>query len=103
MPRSSWSTPTGPGSRGGKCHDPEWRKEYYRRWRLNHPEYRERHKLRMRQYRARLRGEDPEMLTRLTTGRLPDLVAPCTCSCGCKAEIVLTCGLCRDELHEDAA
>ena len=38
--------PTGPGSRGGKWHDPEWRKEYYRLWRKAHPEYRERERQR---------------------------------------------------------
>lgn len=41
MKRSSRSIATGPGSRGGQWHDPEFRKAYFRRWRLEHPEYRE--------------------------------------------------------------
>lgn len=45
-PRSSRNTPTGPGSRGGRWHDPEFRKAYWRQWRAEHPEYRERERQR---------------------------------------------------------
>jgi hypothetical protein len=38
--------PIGLGSRGGKWHDPVFRRAYYRRWRKNHPEYRERERQR---------------------------------------------------------
>lgn len=46
MPRSSRSVPTGPGSRGGHWHEPEYRAAYFRRWRREHPEYVEREKRR---------------------------------------------------------
>lgn len=48
--RSSRSTPTGPGSRGGRWHDPEFRRDYQRAWRRAHPDYE-----RERQPRKRLR------------------------------------------------
>ena len=35
---SSQNIPTGPGSRGGMYHDPDWRRAYYRAWRRAHPE-----------------------------------------------------------------
>lgn len=38
--------PVGPGSRGGRWHDPEYRRAYFRAWRAEHPEYRERDNLR---------------------------------------------------------
>lgn len=41
-PRSSRSLPTGPGSRGGTSGTAA----YYRLWRLQHPEYRERERRR---------------------------------------------------------
>ena len=34
--------PINPGSRGGRWHDPDFRRAYYRQWRADHPEYRER-------------------------------------------------------------
>lgn len=40
--RSSRSVPTGPGSRGGRSHLPE----YWRDWRRRHPEYRQREQTR---------------------------------------------------------
>jgi hypothetical protein len=33
--------PVGPGSRGGHWHDPAYRAAYFRRWRTEHPQYRE--------------------------------------------------------------
>lgn len=45
--RSSRSTSTGPGSRGGQWHDPAFRAAYWRKWRREHPEYRERERRRM--------------------------------------------------------
>jgi hypothetical protein len=41
-PSSPRNEPTGPGSRGGHWHDPEYRRAYWRAWRAAHPEYRER-------------------------------------------------------------
>ena len=103
MDRSSRSTPTGPGSRGGRWHEPEWRREYHRRWRLTHPEYREREAFRRFRERAIKRGEDPGMSTRLTFGRLPILAAPCSCeSCRCTNEVpIVACGMCLSGLHEE--
>jgi len=97
--RSSRSIPTGPGSRGGRWHEREFRREYHRRWRANHPEYREREALRRARERARLRGEDADTMTRLTRGTLPILVARCACECGCTVEIVRRCEMCQDGLH----
>ena len=37
--RSSRSTATGPGSRGGHWGDPTFRSAYFKRWRAEHPEY----------------------------------------------------------------
>jgi len=34
--------PTGPGSRGGQWHNPEYRRSYYRRWKHSRPDYQER-------------------------------------------------------------
>jgi hypothetical protein len=38
--------PVGPGSRGGHWHEPAYRSLYFKRWRLEHPEYRERERRR---------------------------------------------------------
>jgi hypothetical protein len=38
--------PVGPGSRGGQWHEPEFRRAYWRKWRAEHPEYRDREKQR---------------------------------------------------------
>lgn len=43
---SARNTPTGPGSRGGQWHDPAFRAAYFARWRVDHPEYRERERRR---------------------------------------------------------
>jgi hypothetical protein len=61
--RSSRSTATGPGSRGGRYHDPEYRREYDRAWRAAHPGYRDREALRRARERARERGEDAVEIT----------------------------------------
>lgn len=69
MKRSARSTPTGAGSRGGRWgkHPPA---EYWRQWRANHPEYRERESLRRREARRaaqliRDRREVEELVSRL--------------------------------------
>lgn len=49
--RSSRSIPTGPGSRGGTSHTPA----YWRAWRRNHPDYRERERTRSIRRRLLLR------------------------------------------------
>ena len=38
--------PVGPGSRGGRFHEPAYRAEYYRAWRAANPAYRERERRR---------------------------------------------------------
>jgi hypothetical protein len=38
--------PVGPGSRGGHWHEPAFRAAYFRRWRQEHPDYREDERLR---------------------------------------------------------
>jgi len=105
LERSSRSIPTGEGSRGGMWHDAEFRRLYHRRWRAAHPDYREREALRQARNRATQRGEDPALVTASPAiePRLPVLVAACSCECGCQAEMVLECGMCRAELHEMTA
>lgn len=102
--RSSYSTPTGPGSRGGRWHDPEWRRAYHRAWRRAHPEYRIRDALRRLRERAVARGDDPT----LVLGAHPKGVLPtpppikCECpDCRCANEIMVvpTCGMCQEGLH----
>jgi len=105
MRLSSRSVPSGPGSRGGRYHDPDWRRAYHRAWRAAHPEYQERERLRRARARAIKRGEDPTLITeppvRLTP-RLPVLAAHCDCQCGCSLELPPVCGLCLSDLHESA-
>jgi hypothetical protein len=97
---SSRSRPTGPGSRGGRWHDPEYRREYARAWRAAHPEYRERERLR----RARAKA-GVDMVTAPSYPRpLPEAAKMCACSCGCRESVATSCGFCRDGQHqEDAA
>jgi hypothetical protein len=52
---SARSRPTGPGSRGGHWHDPEFRTAYHRKWRAANPEYRERENRRRTERRRQLR------------------------------------------------
>jgi hypothetical protein len=97
--------PTGPGSRGGKWHNPEYRRAYYRCWRRAHPEYNERERLRMsrtRKLRTTERSGDP--VDTLATARtfprpLPLAVARCACGCSCEEVVVNVCGWCRDGEH----
>lgn len=46
FPRSKRSRPSGPGSRGGSWHLPAFRKAYRAAWRLAHPAYRARERMR---------------------------------------------------------
>jgi hypothetical protein len=57
MKRSSRSIPTGPGSRGGRWHDPEYRRAYWRAWRAAHAEYREREVRRVAESKREMRLE----------------------------------------------
>ena len=96
MKRSSRSVPTGPGSRGGPWHEREFRNEYRRRWRLLHPEYRERERL--RRYRARHGAEAAFSAARLAA--VPSAV-PCACL-ECMSQSIVTlvlCGFCRVGVH----
>lgn len=101
---SSYSIPTGPGSRGGRWHDPEWRKAYHRAWRRAHPEYRVREALRRLRDRAMARGDDPTViLSAPLKGVLPASTVTCECpECNCTNEIMVipTCGMCQEELHD---
>ena len=90
--------PVGPGSRGGRWHDPEYRRAYHRAWRAAHPEYRERERLR----RARARGHDvPQGFPRPLP--MADSGVICQCgACGCQNRIaVLLCGMCYVGMHAD--
>lgn len=93
--------PTGPGSRGGQWHDPEYRRAYQRAWRAAHPEYRERERLRRARSR---RGGGPVELVEIPgfPRPLPEPAVACGCPCGCSSEVPTLCGFCRDGIHEDA-
>ncbi len=102
-PDSPRNRPTGPGARGGQWHDQGYRNAYHRAWRAANPEYRERERLRCARSRAMKRGGDPALVMVPADARpWPVVAAPCTCQCGCKAEVVIHCGLCRAGLHEGA-
>jgi hypothetical protein len=106
MKLSARSIPTGPGSRGGRYHDPEYRKAYHRAWRAAHPDYREREALRKARKRAQDAGEDPaRILVPATFPRplpRPDADAPCSCDCNCSNHVpVVVCGMCLTGLHEE--
>ena len=99
------SRPTGPGSRGGRWHDPDYRRAYARAWRAAHPDYRERERLRRARARARMRGEDPTLVTEPPAfpRPMPMAAVTCACACPCQTEVVIVCGFCRDGQHEVAA
>ncbi len=96
-PRSSRSTPTGPGSRGGEWHLTEHRNAYHRAWRRAYPEYRVRERLRAARRRAMMRGDDPVTEPARFPRPLPVVVAPCS---ECGGETVVVCGMCLSGLHE---
>ena len=91
--------PVGPGSRGGRWHEPDFRAAYYRAWRAGHPEYRERESLR----RARDRSSDPAgVVVGASFPRpLPEPAVTCVCACGCRESVVVFCGFCRDGQHSE--
>ena len=96
--------PVGPGSRGGRWHEPEYRRAYHRLWRMAHPEYREREALRRARERAQAHGDDPADIVAPRLRSLPTAAARCICPCGCRAEVPLTaCGFCRLGEHEETA
>ena len=91
--------PVGPGSRGGRWHEIEYRRAYQRAWRAAHPEYREREILR----RARDRSCDPADIVDAPhyPRPLPVAAVRCICECGCKSEVpVVACGFCIMGEHE---
>lgn len=94
--------PVGPGSRGGRWHEPGYRAIYQAAWRAAHPDYREREMLRKVRRRALAQGRDPETaIAEYRTRRpLPLAARACVCSCGCEAEVVMTCGFCQSGLCE---
>ena len=95
--------PTGLGSRGGRWHEPEWRRAYQRAWRAAHPEYREREALRRARQRARAAGQDPAGIVEPATfpRPLPPAAVACICDCGCRNEVpVVACGMCLMGLCE---
>ena len=91
--------PVGPGSRGGRWHEPDYRAAYHRAWRAGHPEYRERESLR----RARDRSSDPAgVVVGASFPRpLPEPAVTCVCACGCRESVVVFCGWCRDGQHSE--
>ena len=97
MTRFENRLPTGPGSRGGRWHDPEFRRLYHRAWRQAHPDYRERERVRS----ARRRGHQfPADVG--VAAFLPDPAAFCGCVCGCSELVVVVCGFCRRDLHSES-
>lgn len=84
--------PVGPGSRGGRWHEIEYRRAYHRAWRAAHPEYREREALR----RARSRTDDPADIAVAPRypRPLPTPARACACGCACRAEVPAVCGFC---------
>jgi len=91
--------PTGPGSRGGRWHEPEFRRIYHQRWRAAHPEYRERDNLRRATVKASARGDAAP--SRLVAGELPEPTVTCVCDCGCRERVVVFCGFCREGQHAE--
>jgi len=92
--------PVGPGSRGGRWHDPEFRRIYHSRWRAAHPEYREREALRRSNARSLARGDIAP--SRLAPGVLPEPAVTCVCDCGCREPVVVFCGFCRTGCHNES-
>lgn len=95
--------PTGPGSRGGRWHEPEHRRAYHRAWRSAHPEYRERERLRRARARARDSSLGPADIGAATAfpRPLPLPASSCACPCGCAEAVVRVCGFCRDGIHRE--
>ena len=97
--------PLGPGSRGGRWHDPAFRRAYHRAWRAAHPEYREREKLRRARTRADRIGEPAVTAGPSSAGWRPLPLPAMTCECpecGCHEAVVVACGFCRDGIHREA-
>ena len=107
MPAFANRLPVGPGSRGGRWHDPEYRRAYQRAWRAAHPDYRERERLRRARQRARRNGDPAGIEAVVTIGYPRPLPAPaqsCPCDCGCRNEVpIVACGLCLEGFHEEAS
>jgi hypothetical protein len=91
--------PVGPGSRGGRWHDPEFRRAYHRAWRASHPDYREREALRRARERARQNGDPADIVDTNHPRPLPLSAVHCGCGCGCHEHVVVVCGFCRENIH----
>ena len=74
VPQLGNRLPTGPGSRGGRWQDPEFRRAYYREWREAHS-----------------RGDQHE---------LEEGYRLCACECGCAEHVPVVCGFCSEGTHE---
>lgn len=98
MERMENRLPVGPGSRGGRYHDPVFRRLYHRKWRAAHPEYRERERLRRGRERANLCN--PADYSGLPTRPLPTPAQFCGCECSCRESVVMICGFCREGMCE---
>jgi hypothetical protein len=91
--------PVGAGSRGGRWHDPDFRRAYHRAWRASHPDYREREALRRARERAREKGDPADIVSPSSPRPLPLSAAHCVCRCGCREHVVIVCGFCREDIH----
>jgi hypothetical protein len=92
--------PVGDGSRGGRWHDPEFRRTYHRAWRASHPDYREREAQRRARERAQEKGEPTDIVAPAAFPRpLPLSAVHCVCECGCREHVVVVCGFCREDVH----
>jgi hypothetical protein len=100
LPAMGNRLPVGVGSRGGHWHEARFRHEYQRAWRLAHPEYREREKLRT----ARRRGGplfDPAGTEVNSDRPAPSPAVLCACGCKCREAVVTVCGWCRSGQHPE--
>jgi hypothetical protein len=96
--------PVGPGSRGGRWHEAEFRRLYHAAWRAGHPEYRERERLRSARGRARRNGDPADIVVPNHYPRpLPEPAVTCGCACGCREPVVTRCGFCRDGIHTEVS
>jgi hypothetical protein len=99
--------PTGPGSRGGRWHEKEYRNEYQRAWYAANPEYREREALRRARARAGRNGVTPAdiVVPPHYPRPLPSPNSGLACKCGepgCNCQntiLIIRCDMCMQGLH----
>lgn len=95
--------PTGPGSRGGRWHDPKFRRIYHQKWRAANPEYREREKIRRARGKANVAHDPAGTVVADSTRLLPERAIFCSCGCDCREAVVVVCGFCREGQHREAS